>query len=36
MLKDRWGNSEYKFDLVREGLKYHTEDYIPDRNFGGL
>jgi len=35
-LKDRWGSSDYKFDLVREGLKYHTENYIPDRPSGGI
>lgn len=35
-MKDRWGDSEFRFDLVREGLKYHTEDYVPDRNAGGL
>lgn len=35
-LKDRWGNSDYKFDLVRQGLKYHSEDYLPDKPQGGF
>lgn len=25
-LKERWNSGKYYFDLVREGLKYHTED----------
>ena len=26
-LKTRWGESDYKFDLVRAGMKFHTEDF---------
>jgi hypothetical protein len=30
MLKERWGDTNFKFDLVREGLKYHSEDYLEE------
>lgn len=38
MLKSRFGESNYIFDLYREGLKYHSVDYVPDSPFvsGGL
>lgn len=37
LMKDRWGGSDYKFDMVRNGLKYHTENFVPDRmSYGGL
>lgn len=29
-IKDRWGSADFQFDLVREGLKYHSEDYRED------
>lgn len=35
ILKDRWGDSGYQFDLVRQGLKYHTETFRPETNNGG-
>lgn len=35
LLKDRWGSPDYKFDFVRTGLKYHTEDLLPDAPFSG-
>jgi hypothetical protein len=35
-LKDRWNSANYKFDLVREGLKYHSENFIEDINNNGL
>jgi len=33
LLKDRWGSSDYYFDMVRNGLKYHTEDYTKQTYF---
>jgi hypothetical protein len=35
-LKDRWNGAGYIYDIVREGLKYHTENYLPDTDTGGL
>jgi replicative DNA helicase len=36
-LKDRWNGPNYQFDMVRDGLKYHSENYVPDKNnYGGL
>jgi hypothetical protein len=34
MLKDRWNEAGYKFDLVREGLKFHTEEEMPEPRGG--
>lgn len=31
-LKDRWNGADFKFDLIRNGLKYNTENFIPDIN----
>jgi len=37
LLKDRWNGTGYMFDIIRTGLKYHTETYKPDvNNTGGL
>lgn len=37
-LKTRWEKDDVRFDMVRDGLKYHTEVYKPDVNngIGGL
>jgi len=34
--KTRWAYTNKAFDLVRDGLLYHSEDYIHDVNDGGL
>lgn len=33
-LKTRWEKDNGRFDLIRSGLKYHTEPYKPDRTNG--
>ena len=37
-LKTRWEKDDVRFDMVRDGLRYHTEVYKPDVNngIGGL
>ena len=30
-LKERWGDSNFRFDFVRTGMKFHTADYLPDK-----
>jgi len=35
-IKDRWGESDYHVDLVRDGLKYKSEIYLPERDWYGL
>lgn len=34
-LKTRWGKDDQKFDLIRNGLLYSTDIFIPDRITGG-
>lgn len=33
-LKERWGDGLFKFDMVRDGMKYHTENFLPDVSQG--
>jgi replicative DNA helicase len=35
-IKDRWGSADFTFDLVRDGLKYHSEDYLEDKTINDM